>query len=116
MLKDIQDILKHCELCKKHTSTPLPSKSVIPYDEGKPFSQWAINIIGPMPSNKQDKKFIINTCEIPSLNTIPSQYLINGITYVRSNELSQLNYQFLSQWLSVQNMPTTGNHQIDDLI
>ena len=63
MLKDIQDILKHCETCKKHTSTPLPSKSVIPHDDGKPFDQWAINNIGIMPSNKQDKKFIITTID-----------------------------------------------------
>ena len=59
MLKDIQDILKQYETCKKHTSTPLPSKSVIPCDDGKPFDQWAINFIGPMPFNKQDKKFIL---------------------------------------------------------
>ena len=63
MLKDIQDILKHCETCKKHTSTPLPSKSVILCDENKPFNQWAVNIIGPMPSNKQDKKFIITAID-----------------------------------------------------
>ena len=63
MLKDIQDILKHCRMCKKHTSTPLLSKSVIPHDDGKPFDQWAINIIGPMPSNKQDKKFIITAID-----------------------------------------------------
>ena len=58
MIKDIQDILKHCKTCEKHTSTPLPSKSVIPNDDGKLFDQWAINIIGPMPPNKQGKKFI----------------------------------------------------------
>ena len=63
MIKDIQDILKHCKTCKKHTSTPLPSKSVIPRDDGKPFDQWAINIIGPMPPNKQDKKFIITAID-----------------------------------------------------
>ena len=61
MLKDIQDILKHCETCKKHTSTPLPPKSVIPHDDGEPFDQWAIDIIRPMPSNKQEKKFIMST-------------------------------------------------------
>ena len=64
MLKDIQDILKHCETCKKHTSTPLSSKSVIPCDHGKPFDQQAINIIGPMPSNKQGKKLIITAINI----------------------------------------------------
>ena len=30
-----------------------------PHDDGKPFDQWVINIIGPMPPNKQNKKFII---------------------------------------------------------
>ena len=63
MIKDIQDILKRCKTYKKHTSTPLPSKSVIPHDDGKPFDQWAINIIGPMPPNKQDKKFIITAID-----------------------------------------------------
>ena len=55
MIKDIQDILKHCKTCNKHTSTPLPSKSVL-CDDGNPFDQWAIDIIGPMPFNKQEKK------------------------------------------------------------
>ena len=46
-------------MCEKQTSTPLLSRSVIPCDDGKAFDQWAINIIGPMPSNKQGKKSII---------------------------------------------------------
>ena len=71
-LKDIQDILKHCKTCKKHTSTPLLSKSVIPCDDGKPFDQWAINIIGPMPSNKQDKKFIITQLIFVRVGQLPN--------------------------------------------
>ena len=45
MLSDITDILKHCETCEKHISTPLPSKSVITCDDGALYKQWAINII-----------------------------------------------------------------------
>ena len=59
MLSDIADILKHCETCEKHTSTPIPSKSVIPCDDGAPYEQWAINVIGPMPNNNQNKRYII---------------------------------------------------------
>ena len=55
----ILDILKHCEMCKKHSSTPVPSRSVIPCDDGAPYKQWAINAIGPMPSNSQNKRYII---------------------------------------------------------
>ena len=62
-IKDIQDILKHCETCKKHTSTPIPSKSVIPCDDGKPFDKWAIDTIGPMPSYKKGKKLIITAID-----------------------------------------------------
>ena len=59
MLSDIADILKHCETCEKHTSTPIPSKSVIPRDDGAPYEQWAIDVIGPMPNNNQNKCYII---------------------------------------------------------
>ena len=34
MIKDIQDILKHCKTCKKRTSAPLSSESVITHDYG----------------------------------------------------------------------------------
>ena len=53
MLSNIADILKHCETCEKHASTPIPSKSVIPRDDGAPYKQWAIDVIGPMPNNNQ---------------------------------------------------------------
>ena len=43
--------------------SPLPSKSVIPCDDDKPLDQWAIDIIEPMPPNKQGKKFIINAID-----------------------------------------------------
>ena len=59
MLSNISDILKHCETCEKHTSTPIPSKSVIPCDDGVPYKQWAIDVIGPMPNNNQNKHYII---------------------------------------------------------
>ena len=59
MLSDITDILKHCEMCKKHSSTLLPFKSVIPCDDGAPYEQWAINVIGPMPNKNQNKHYII---------------------------------------------------------
>ena len=59
MLSKISDFLKHCETCEKHTITPFPSKSVIPCDDGAPYKQWAINVIGPMPNNNQNKRYII---------------------------------------------------------
>ena len=59
MLSDIKDILKQCETCEKHSSTPSPSKSVIPCDDGAPYKLWAINVIGPMPGNSQNKCYII---------------------------------------------------------
>ena len=63
MLRDIEDILKHCETCEKYTSTPLPAKSVIPRIDCKPYEQWAIDVIGPMPNNNQDKKYIITAVD-----------------------------------------------------
>ena len=40
------------------TITPIPSKSVIPHDDGEPYKQWAINVIGPILKNSQGKRFI----------------------------------------------------------
>ena len=59
MLSNIADILKHCEMCEKHASTPIPSQSVIPRDDVAPYKQWAIDVIGPMPNNNQNKRYII---------------------------------------------------------
>ena len=59
MLSNIADILKHCETREKHASTPIPSKSVIPRYDGVPYKQWAIDVIGPMPNNNQNKCYII---------------------------------------------------------
>ena len=38
MPKDIQDILKHCEACKKQTLTPLLLNLFFPHDDIKPFN------------------------------------------------------------------------------
>ena len=59
MAKDIENVLKKCEICEKFSFTKKPSKLVIPRDDGLPYKQWAIDVVGPMPSNSQRKKFII---------------------------------------------------------
>ena len=74
MLRNIEDILKHCETCKKQTSTPILPKSVIPCDNGKPYKQWAINVIGPMPVNSQGKRFIITGITSELAGPMPKQY------------------------------------------
>ena len=45
-----------------YTSTPLSSITDFPCDDGKPFDQWVIYIIRPMPLFK-NKKFIITTID-----------------------------------------------------
>ena len=63
MAKDIENVLKKCETCEKFTSTKEPSKLVIPKDDGLPYKQWAIDVVGPMPSNSQKKRFIITAID-----------------------------------------------------
>ena len=62
MSKDIIDTLKQCETCEKFQTTKAPRKSVIPRQDGEPYEQWAINVIGPM-SGSTEKQFIITAVD-----------------------------------------------------
>ena len=63
MSKDVDHILAQCETCEKFATSKAPSKSVIPLSDGKPYEQWAIDVIGPMPSNTTGCKFIITAVD-----------------------------------------------------
>ena len=59
MNKDIKEVLDQCKVCDKFKISKSPTKSVIPLVNRKPYEQWAINVISPMPSNTKGCKFII---------------------------------------------------------
>ena len=46
-------------MCEKFYHAKAAAKSVIPWEDGKPYKQWAINVVGPMPSNNQGTKYLI---------------------------------------------------------
>ena len=64
MLKDIEQVLKQCELCKQFARDNKPNKTVIPILETKPFQTWALDIVGPIPTKgKENKRFIITAID-----------------------------------------------------
>ena len=48
---------------KKNTKRINNPKLIIFCKDGKPFEQWAINVIGPMPHNLYEKHFIITAID-----------------------------------------------------
>ena len=64
MLKDIEQVLNQCELCKQFARDNKPNKTVIPISETKPFHTWALDIVSTMPTKgKENKIFIITTID-----------------------------------------------------
>ena len=59
---------------KQHTSTPILSKSVIPWFYGEPYKHWAVNVIGPMPTNSEGKSFVITGIDFVLAGPLPKQY------------------------------------------
>ena len=63
MSKDVDHILAQCKTCEKFATSKTPAKLVILRSDGKPYEQWAIDVIGPMPSNTTGCKFIITAVD-----------------------------------------------------
>ena len=64
MSKDVEDVLAQCETCEKFAHAKAPAKSVAPLSDEEPYKQWAIDVIGPMPSNKLNRKYIITAVDL----------------------------------------------------
>lgn len=61
---NIKELLQKCEICEKFTSVPEPPKSIIPITVKEPFSTWSIDVVGPMPTAKNDvhaKNYIVTS-------------------------------------------------------
>ena len=79
MRADIEEVLRQCEICEKFASTHAPPKSVIPVTVKEPFSTWAIDVVGPMPTPKNNthcKKYIITAVEYVTRWTV-AQAVVN---------------------------------------
>ena len=76
MLRNIEDILKHCEMYIKQTNTPITSKPVISCDDNEPYKQWAIDGIGTMPGNSQGKRLLLQESTSVLTDPLPRQYPI----------------------------------------
>ena len=60
MLKDATELVKKCKACQEHTKiSHLPSESLTTVTSPLPFQQWGLDILGPLPIERGQCKFII---------------------------------------------------------
>ena len=60
ILKDATDLVKKCRICQEHAKiSRLPSEPLTSIMSPRPFQQWGLDILGPMPIGKGQYKFII---------------------------------------------------------
>lgn len=78
MRADIEEVLCQCKICKKFASTPTPAKTVIPITAKEPFSTWVIDVVGPMPTAKNDdhcKNYIITAVKYVTRWTVAQAFV-----------------------------------------
>ncbi|KAL2248305.1 UNVERIFIED_CONTAM: Transposon Ty3-G Gag-Pol polyprotein [Sesamum indicum] len=64
LMKDAKALVRKCESCQKFSSRILvPATPLEPVQISCPFDQWGIDILGPLPPTKAQKKFIILAVE-----------------------------------------------------
>ena len=60
MLKDATELVRKCKACQKHTKiSHLPSEPLTSVTSPRPFQQWGLDILGPLPIGRGQCKFII---------------------------------------------------------
>ena len=60
ILKDATDLVKKCRICQEHAKIScLPSEPLTSITSPRPFQQWGLDILGPLPIGKGQCKFII---------------------------------------------------------
>ncbi|GKG11063.1 reverse transcriptase domain-containing protein, partial [Tanacetum coccineum] len=60
MHKDAKELIQKCEACQIHSSVPRKPKQEITYiTSAWPFSQWGIDIVGPLPIALGGARFLV---------------------------------------------------------
>ena len=85
ILKDVTDLVKKCRICQEHAKiSRLPSEPLTSITSPRPFQQWGLDILGPLPLGKGQCKFIIvavdyftKWAEVEPLATITEQKIRN---------------------------------------
>ena len=87
MLIDATELVKKCKVCQKHAKiSHLPSKPLTSVTSPRPFQQWGLDILGPLPLGKGQCQFIVvvvdyftKWAEAEPLATITKQKVRNFI-------------------------------------
>ena len=87
ILKDATDLVKKCRICQEHAKiSRLPSEPLTSITSPWPFQQWGLDILGPLPIDKGQCKFIIvavdyftKWAEAEPLATITEQKIRNFV-------------------------------------
>ena len=60
ILRDATDLVRRCKICQEHAKiSRLPSEPLTSITSPWPFQQWGLDILGPLPIEKSQCKFII---------------------------------------------------------
>ena len=60
MLKDATELVRGCKICQEHTKiSHLPSEPLTSIISPRPFQQWGLDILGPLPIGRGQCKFVI---------------------------------------------------------
>ena len=87
MLRDATDLVRRCKICQEHTKiSHLPSEPLTSVTSPWPFQQWGLDILGPLPIEKGQCKFIIvvvdyftKWAKVEPLATITEQKICNFV-------------------------------------
>ncbi|KAL2230962.1 UNVERIFIED_CONTAM: Retrovirus-related Pol polyprotein from transposon [Sesamum indicum] len=64
LVKDTKELVKKCEACQKFAAQiHAPTTQMEPVKIACPFDQWGIDILGPFPTARSQKKFIVVEAE-----------------------------------------------------
>lgn len=93
MRTNIEEVLQKCKICEKFSSTHAPPKSVIPVTVKEPVRTWAIDVVGPMSTAKNNlrcKKYINTTVKYITRWTVAQavvHHTGNGIRRFNDKEI-----------------------------
>ena len=87
MLRDATDLVRKCKIFQEHVKiSHLPSEPLMSVTSPRPFQQWGLDILGPLPIGKGQCKFIIvvvdyftKWAEAEPLATITEQKIHNFV-------------------------------------
>ena len=60
MQQDATDFVKRCDSCQRYGNVQrVPGEKMATISSPWPFSQWGIDIVGPLPQGKRQMKFLL---------------------------------------------------------